>query len=299
MNLAALRETFAIEDELEITLGRGNFPMLYIHNQHARATVSLYGGQVLSYRPHGAEEDIFFLSEQAYFEPGEAIKGGVPICWPWFGPEPENLGRPDHGFARTQMWMLQETAQNEDGSTRILLSLTDNEQTRNQWPYAFRLALDIQVGNSLRISLHTHNQDERPFPITQALHSYFFTWEADQVEVLGLDSCTYLDKTQDYQASTQQGAVNFEGEIDRIYQQVPPTLKLHDPRFHRTLELHSSGSQTAVVWNPGEIVAAPMLDLDSYDYKRFVCVETANAADEVITLEPGEAHQLGVEIKLV
>lgn len=272
--------------------------ILQIRNRHAEARVSLHGGQVLAFRPLAVEHDLLFLSERAVFQPGKAIRGGVPVCWPWFGPDPQNQGRPAHGLARTRAWALRSAIDLPDGATRVTLGLTDTAETRALWPHAFDLSLCVTVGAELHLALTTCNTGDTPFTLTQALHSYFSVADIARAEVRGLDGLTYLDKAAGAGGAVwrQTGAVVFGAEVDRIYTSTPPRLALRDEAWARTIELRSEGSRTAVVWNPGAAIAAGMADLADDAYRRFVCVETANAADEVITLLPGQAHTMAVTL---
>ncbi|OGB36561.1 MAG: D-hexose-6-phosphate mutarotase, partial [Burkholderiales bacterium RIFCSPHIGHO2_02_FULL_66_10] len=238
--------------------------------------------------------DLLFVSQQATYQTGKAIRGGVPVCWPWFGADPQALGRPNHGLARTRLWSVASTAALPDGATRLILALTDTPDTRAVWPHAFELTLEITVGAALRLSLGTRNTGEQPFTITQALHTYLAVSDVAQTTVNGLDGCHYLDKAAGAQGTItqQRGAVRFAGEVDRIYTGAPAEMDIVDGASGRTLRISAEGSRTPVVWNPGAVLAAGMADLADDDYRRFVCVETANVADEVVTLPPGGEHRL-------
>lgn len=282
---------------LRTVAGPGGLPLLRVDNPLARADVSLQGAQVLSFQPHG-QPDLLFLSPRARFEPGQAIRGGVPVCWPWFGPDPLDQGRPAHGFARQRPWALRQSADDSDGTTRLTLALSDDAATRALWPHAFELRLDIRVGRTLRLSLSTRNTGDTAFTITQALHSYFAVAHIDTVEVLGLEGCGFVDKLPGAPArgGPAHQPLRFHGRLDRIYQPAPQRLQLLGAAGGRSLNLRSEGSRTAVVWNPGAELAASMADLGPDTHHRFVCVETANAGDERITLPPGGQHRLTVEI---
>jgi glucose-6-phosphate 1-epimerase len=300
MTTAAMNTPHAIADHLSFCEGPGGLPFLQIHNTHAQAQISLYGGQVLVFRPHASDGDLLFLSGQAVYQSGKAIRGGVPVCWPWFGPDPQALGRPNHGFARTQVWTLQHTATTVEGATRITLGLTDTPDTRLVWPHAFELTLEITVGATLGLALTTRNTGETPFEITQALHTYLAVGDSAQATVTGLDGCAYIDNATGAHGALHQqvGGVQFEAEVDRIYTGVPTELALVDGAGQRTLRIASTGSQTAVVWNPGATVAARIADLPSGGERYFVCVETANAANEVVTVLPGNEYRLVADIGL-
>ncbi len=277
--------------------GPGGLPMIDIRNAHATARVSLYGAQVLAFQPRG-ERDLLFLSERAAYQPGKAIRGGVPVCWPWFGPDPQGLGRPAHGLARTRQWQLRGSANRPDGQTRLTLGLRDDDQTRALWPHAFDLSLDITVGRTLHLALCTRNTGSTPMTLTQALHSYFAVADIHQTRVEGLDGCTYTDKARVAGGAQrlQAGPVHFSGEVDRVYARVPADLRIDDGAGQRTVRVRAEGSQTAVVWNPGPDISAGMADLDDDAWRRFVCVETANAGEDVIHLAPGAQHTLLPEI---
>jgi glucose-6-phosphate 1-epimerase len=279
--------------QLSLVEGPGGLPMVQVHNAHATARISLYGGQVLGYRPQGAAADLLFV-----FQTGKAIKGGAPVCWPWFGADPQGLGRPAHGFVRNRLWDLRRTAALPDGQTQVVLGLSDGDDTRALWPHAFDLSLTITVGRTLRLALSTRNTGDAPLQITQALHTYFAVGDIAQTRVQGLDGCSYIDKAAGAGGAikTQSGDVTIGAEVDRIYTGVPAQLAIVDAALARTVRVDAEGSHTAVVWNPWAAIAAGMADLKDNEYLRFVCVETANAADEVITLHPGAVHHLVAEM---
>jgi glucose-6-phosphate 1-epimerase len=300
MTLDARLAAHELPGTLTIVEGPGGLPMVHVNNAHATARISLYGGQVLGYRPQGAAADLLFVSEQAHYQSGKAIKGGAPVCWPWFGADPQGLGRPAHGFVRNRLWDLRQTAALPDGQTQMVLGLTDTAETRALWPHAFDLSLTITVGATLRLDLSTHNTGPTPFDITQALHSYFTVGDIAQTRVSGLDGCSYIDKAAGAGGAVkvQKGDVTVAAEVDRIYTGVPAHLSVVDGALERKVRIGSQGSRTAVVWNPWASIAAGMADLKDDEYLRFVCVETANAADEVVTVAPGARHTLAVEIAL-
>ncbi len=300
MDIDALNAEFGIPGTLRITTGRGGLPMIEIENGLASALVSLHAGQVLSYRPASAAQDLLFLSERAYFAPGKAIKGGVPICWPWFGADPEARGRPAHGFVRSMPWTLLGTRTLEGGATQVTLGMADDQETRTQWPHHFNLVLEVTVGEMLGLELITRNPQDRPFTITQALHTYFKVGDATRARVLGLEGCRYIDKAADGKGAViiQEGPVTVSAEVNRIYQGVPPTLLIEDPALGRRVRVESRNSATCIVWNPWVETARAMGDLDDADYRIMLCVETANAADEVIEVPAGGEARLAVDYRI-
>ena len=292
MNIEQLNADFGITNKAKFMTGKGGFPVIEIQNEYAKATISLYAGQVLSFQPVNQAQDMMFLSTQGYYQEGKATKGGVPICWPWFGPDPEAKGRASHGFVRNRMWKMREIASNQDGSTTVVMGLVDTPETRRIWNYAFDLAISITIGSSLTIELITYNTGDQAFEISQALHTYFKIGDISQVQILNLEDTSYLDKVDGGKNKTQTGAVTFNTECDRIYLDVPSQLVIDDLALGRKITITAANSNTAIVWNPGAEISAKMADLGDLDYQRFVCVETANAANEIIEIAPGNDYNL-------
>jgi glucose-6-phosphate 1-epimerase len=286
---------YEIENELQFVDIEHGFTYIEINNARAHATISTYSGQVLSYRPKSQKDDLLFVSDTAYYEEGKAIKGGIPVCWPWFGADPENQGRPAHGFVRNRQWEVTGSASLEDGSTRVVLGLADSDETRQIWPNAFELRIEITVGDTLRVALVTRNTGSESVTISQALHTYFYVGDIARVQVHGLDGLQYLDKVDDFAEKTQAGPVIVDSEVDRIYKGVGGELVIDDAALGRRIRIASRGCSTAVVWNPWIEVAASMADLGDDDYKNMICVETANAGPESVEIAAGDEYCLEAE----
>lgn len=296
MTLDARYATHQLPGQLSITEGRGGLPMIEVRNALATASISLHGGQVLSFCPQGGA-DLLFVSEFAHFRSDMSILGGVPVCWPWFGPDPLGQGRPTHGTAQYRLWDLRRTEALPGGETLVELGLCDSADGRALWPHGFDLSLTVVVGRSLSLSLTTRNTGDSTFELTQALHSYFAVTDIAQVRVTGLDGCAYRDKV-DGAHKQQHGDVVVNAEVDRVFANVPEVLGIVDGAGSRRLRLATRGSRTAVVWNPWAELAARMDDLGDDEFHRFICVETANADLEVRTLSPGERCTIAVDIAL-
>jgi glucose-6-phosphate 1-epimerase len=292
MNIEQLNIDFGIADHIKFIEGAGGFPFIKVDNEKASAVISIYAGQVLSYQSANEPHNLMFLSEAAYYQAGKGIKGGVPICWPWFGPDPEQRGRPAHGFVRTRFWNVTKTGINPDGDCKVTLGLTDSPETRAIWPHLFDLSLEITVGESLNLELVTRNRSAQPVSITQALHTYFKVGDIGQVAIFGLEGAEYVDKTDNGVVKVQAGAITIDREVDRIYRNAKRTLLIEDAALDRRIRIASHGSKTAVVWNPWVKISAEMGDLEDDDYKRFVCVETANADLDVVEVPAGEEYRL-------
>lgn len=295
MDINQLNEAFSITGQMVFVEGNGGFPFIRIHNPHADALISLYGGQILSFRPTGSDE-VLFLSDKAFFEEGKAIKGGVPVCWPWFGPHPKDKSLAAHGFVRNRMWKVMHTETTGNGATRVSLGINSSPETESIWPYAFALTLTITVGKTLLLELTTRNTGNQPFSITQALHSYFSVGDISKTDISGLDGRQYIDKTDNDMNKTQTGDVTINTEVDRVYYDVPAVLSIADKSQQRQIQINSSGNRTAVVWNPWSEISAGSADLQDDDYRRFLCVETANALVDEVKIAAGNEYRLTAEI---
>lgn len=270
--------------------GSGGLTVMEVENAQAQARIALQGAHVLEYQRRG-EQPLIWLSRFAKFAAGKSVRGGVPICWPWFGPHADNPKFPGHGFARTVPWRVVQVSA-ADGATRIEFQLEQSEATRAQWPYASDVRSIVTVGAQLTVELLTTNTGDVPFTLGQALHTYFEIGDIRRVAIHGLDSCDYIDKVDGGAHKRQQGAVTFAGETDRIYLATGNRCEIRDPAMNRTIVVESRGSRSTVVWTPWEAKADKMGDFGPGGWTGMVCVETANAADDVRTLVPGERHRL-------
>lgn len=291
MSIEQLNTDYGIAGQLKFLEGKGGLPLIEIDNGKAKATISVYAGQLLSFQPANEPQDLMFLSQKAYYQTGKAIKGGIPICWPWFGPDPAGLGRPSHGFVRNRLWNVLGTEAHE-GATKVKLGLVETAETQNIWNQSFEMAIAISVGEKLTVELITRNTGAQAFSITQALHTYFKIGDISQVKVLGLEDVKYLDKVDGGTQKQQQGAVAIAQEVDRVYTDVPGELVIEDAALNRRIRIASEGSKTAIVWNPWAKISAEMADLEDDDYQRFLCVETANADKDIVEVLPGSEFRL-------
>tara|TARA_R110001583_G_scaffold41891_1_gene133148 strand:- start:45077 stop:45991 length:915 start_codon:yes stop_codon:yes gene_type:complete len=290
-NDTQLNQQFGIKGQLEFSPGDNGFVMIDISNQYAKATISTYAGQIVSYQPHGQAEDLFFLSNKAIYQEGKAIRGGVPICWPWFGDDTSGFERPPHGFVRNQQWQVKSTETLEDGRISVTLATADNEMTRELWHYEFNLELQFIIGTQLELTLKTKNTGKQFFTITQALHTYFKVSDVSNVLIKGLNGKPYIDKLDSFTIKQQTDDIMVSDEIDRIYQKSPKHISMTDSGFNRTITISSYGSDTTVVWNPWATSISNLADLDEESYRHFVCVETANVFTDSLTIIPaGREH---------
>jgi glucose-6-phosphate 1-epimerase len=299
MNIDQLNRAYGIPGQLKFIEGKGEFPFILISNRSATALISIYAGQVLSFQPVDEDEDLLFLSQKAYYDEGKSIRGGIPVCWPWFGDAPSNTTGPIHGFVRKRLWEVSGTEAVTDSETRIKLGLIRSDNSETWWPQAFALELVISVGASLTLELITRNTGNKAFSITEAFHTYFLVGNIKQVKVLGLEDTPYLDKLDKFLQKSQAGPVTVSGEIDRIYTDAKNELVIDDPAFDRLIRISSAGSKTAVVWNPWIDTSLETHDLENNDYKRFLCVETGNVAHHVVHIPPGGESSLLANFQIV
>lgn len=295
MTLADLNARFGLNEQLKFIDGPNGLVFAEIDNALGTAYVCLQGAHITTFRPKDQDEPVIWVSKFAKFAPGKSIRGGAPVCWPWFGAHASEAGFPGHGFARTVMWDVTHSAALPGGETEITLALQENDQTRSQWPQQTRLELNVIVGKSLKASLNTTNLGDTPVQIGEALHTYFQISDIVDVQVIGLENTVYLDKVGEAARRTQDGAVTFNSEVDRVYVDTAATCIIVDPGFNRRIVIAKTGSNSTVVWTPWEEKADKMGDFGPDGWRGMVCVESANALENVVTVAAGETHRMTVE----
>ena len=294
VDLAQLNRQLGAPGRIVFRGGNGGLPVAAMASVRGACEVCLYGGQVLNYRPAG-HAPVLWLSPRAIFEEGKPIRGGIPVCWPWFGRHPSNASRPKHGFARLRPWQVRGTSYTSQQS-EIRLELREDETTLALWPHAFELGLRVALDGALNLALTARNRGHEPFTYTQALHSYFFVRQVMDISIRGLEGTRYRDETTDRDNLHQEGPVVIRGETDRVYRRTAAECIIGDPGIGRQITVRKRGSHTTVVWNPWSKPGRHWPDLGGDDYTRMVCVESANAGDDAVTLQPGEAHTLSLTI---
>ncbi|MCK5335914.1 MAG: D-hexose-6-phosphate mutarotase [Gammaproteobacteria bacterium] len=300
-DIEQLNKSFSIQNEntvLYFNPGEGNIPQVEIKNQLASARISLQGAHLLSWIPEG-EEDVIWLSEDASFAAGKSVRGGIPICWPWFGAHESNASFPAHGYARTVMWQVTSTEQLATGETQISFKLETNQlddKYQQMWPQQTLVEYTVTIGNSLMLELTTHNNSDQPITIGQALHTYFNVGDVTNTMVYGLETKVYIDKPDNFKRKKQIGPVEFNAEVDRVYLQTPDDILIKTKE--RKIIIKKQGSESTVVWNPWKEVAEKMGDLGECGYLEMLCVESANAADDVREVQAGASHKLLVKYEI-
>jgi glucose-6-phosphate 1-epimerase len=261
----------------------------------ASAEVYLHGAHVTRFQP-ASSAPVLFLSPGSAFAAGRAIRGGVPVIFPWFGPNPDDPRAPDHGFARTLEWSVDAVEAN-GGALSMAFTLQPSDATRAAWAHDFALRYRVTVGAALELTLTVENRSPSAFVFQEALHTYLRVGDVEAASVHGLEGATYLDKA-DGLARKRQGPepVRLRGLTDRVYVDAEGTCTIDDPGLARRLRIDKSGSRTTVVWNPGLEVARTMADLGPQAWRSMLCVETANAADNAVRLEPGQRHEMSARL---
>ena len=291
-DIQRLNQQFGIKDQLTFTADAQGMGYAEVKNAQAEARIALQGAHLLTWQPRG-QQPVIWLSEAAKFAPGKSVRGGVPVCWPWFGAHPTQASFSAHGYARMVPWEVIASKATEDG-TVIVFRLVENDATRAQWPHATPVELHLTIGKTLECELITRNDDDKAVTIGQALHTYFTVSDIRNVKVEGLDGLEYIDKVGPSTVRKQTGAVDFTMETDRIYLESVRDCVIVDPGLQRNIRIAKRGSRSSVVWNPWIEKANKMGDLGDNGYLHMLCVESTNAADDVVNLAPGAEHRLWV-----
>lgn len=271
------------------------FKYIEIKNKEAEAKIALQGAHLFRYKVKD-KPSLLWLSKAAYFEEGKAIRGGIPICFPWFGKNKDNPSLPQHGFARTQLWAVILEEEKDDSTTHIRLQLTPNAHTLAQWNYLFDVTLDMIIGEALSIALSVTNTDTKPFEISTALHTYFSVSNIETVFIKGLDGRDYYDAL-DEKKHIQTGDIIIQEEVDRVYFHPSETIDLFDGDIK--VKLQQEGSNSLVVWNPWIEKSKQMNDMTEDGYRSMVCLETSNAREDSKVLNPNESHVLKAIVQTV
>lgn len=269
-----------------------------LESASSRAVVALQGGQVLSWRTAHDLNDALWLSPVADLSLAKAVRGGIPICWPWFGPHSGDPSKPAHGFVRTAPWRVTGAATSAT-QARLFFVFDTTADAGDVWPHRARAEVEITAGETLTVALTTHNLGPTAFSLTEALHTYLRVGDIAAARVEGLSNRTYVDQLHDGARHVQDGApVSFTSETDRVYLDTPDAVTVRDPVLGREIRVAKSGSLSTVVWNPWIDKSKRLGDIGDDGYKQMLCIETANALDSAVTIEPGARHRMTTEISV-
>ena len=286
------QKSLEIPGRVRFAEGNGDLPKLVIDTPWSTAEIYLHGAQVTSFQVK-AQPPVLFMSQFSRFAEGKAIRGGIPIIFPWFGPRE---GESAHGFARLQTWECREFSQAASGEIVIRLSLPDSPSAA-LFP-KFTADFWVTVGKTLKAQLVVANHsDGQDFTFEDCLHSYFHVGDIAEVAITGLQGVDYLDQTERFARKTERGPeIKISQETDRIYLNTTGPVEIHDSKLGRRIRIEKSGSQSTVVWNPWSHKAEQMPDFGVDEYRQMVCVESGNVADNRLIIPPGKSNTLKVEI---
>jgi glucose-6-phosphate 1-epimerase len=293
MNLAAVPELdrrFGIPGIARVVEGYGGLAKVAITTPAAAGEIYLHGAHVTSWRPR-ASEDVLFVSRQSRWEDGRAIRGGIPICFPWFADKADDPSAPAHGFVRTKAWRLESIVRSGDAVT-IAMSTQSDAGTKKWWPSDFHLLHRATFGSELQVELVLTNTGPTELRFEEALHSYFRVGQIEKIRVQGLDKVAYLDKTDLNREKTQHGAVAFVSETDRVFLNTQHAIDLEDDALNRRIHIVKANSLTTVLWNPWVQKARKLSDFGDDEWMYTVCVETSNVSDFAVKVAPGQEHTM-------
>lgn len=276
--------SFEIQGILSVATGSGGLPVIHITSSRSRAEIYLHGAHVTDFRKAG-EEPLLFMSGSSKFEVGKAIRGGIPIIFPWFG---AREGHPAHGTARITPWEITAAEVLLDGSVQIVFRMPDAGNLEvTYW---------VTVGESLGLQLSVTNRGGNAVTFENCLHTYFQIGDVQSASVHGLKDCDYFDKVLDAGFTESADAVRITGEVDRVFLDTTAALTIEDPVLARSIRIAKSGSLSTIVWNPWIAKSQAMADFGDNEYPHMLCVESGNVSDNRITLPPGETSLMTVEL---
>jgi glucose-6-phosphate 1-epimerase len=287
---------FEIPGIARIVDGNGGLPKVSVSSPEAAGEMYLHGAHVTSWKPAGREE-VLFLSSRAQWEDGRAIRGGVPVCFPWFGDKADDPKAPAHGFVRLKTWQLESIARAGSAVTVSMFTESD-ENTQKWWPAEFRLVHRATFARELSLELEMTNTGRTPLRFEEALHAYHRVGSIEAARVRGLETVHYLDKTDSDREKVQQGAIVVDSETDRVYLDTTDAIELEDPALHRRALVSKQNSRTTTVWNPWVRKAHALSDLGDGEWREFICIETCNAGDFAVALAPGQQHTMKAVVRV-
>ena len=293
-----LNTQFGINGHLSFREDASGLIVAEISNARATASLCLQGAHLMTWQPRSQAVPVVWLSRDAKLAAGKSIRGGAPVCWPWFGAHASESSFPGHGYARTVPWQVVESGSEPNGATRLTLRLVESEKTHAQWKHACTLDLTVIVGETLRMEMTTENTGVSDFAIGEALHTYFQIGDIGAVRVKGLEGCEYWDKVGSSTLRKQVGAISFSGETDRVYINTAAECVIEDDKLKRRIHIAKSGSLSTVVWTPWTDKANKMGDMGQPDgWREMVCVESVNTMENVVKVAAGTMHTMIVEYR--
>ena len=283
-------QRFGIPGIVKIVPGHGGLARVEITSPSSQGEMYLHGAHVTSWKPSN-EEEVLFVSSQSQWNDSRPIRGGVPVCFPWFSSKADDANAPMHGFARTTPWQLESIIQTGDAVT-VSMFIESDDATKKWWPADFRAVHRATFGTELTLELDVVNTGKTSFRFEEAQHTYFRVGNIETVLVKGLDGVNYIDKLDNKQIKTQSDSIAITAETDRIYLNTDAAVDIEDPALHRQITIVKENSMSTVVWNPWIQKAKAMPDFGDSEWPQMICIETCNVGDSVVELTPGQHHQM-------
>jgi glucose-6-phosphate 1-epimerase len=291
-----LNRSFSVDGAARFEPGQGGLARLALNTALGSAHIYLHGAHVTHYQPAG-QPAALFLSSKAFFEPGRAIRGGIPICWPWFGPR-ESDKAAMHGFVRTRPWSVAEVTRSGE-VVRAVFTFASSPETRAIWDHDFNLRFIVTLGSQLTTELEVRNTSPAEFTYEEALHTYFAVADVRQIAIEGLAGSTFIDKIgpEPQRKVDHDNALRITGQTDRVYVNTPAACTVEDPVLKRRIVVAKDNSHSTVVWNPWSDRGGSFTDLGLEEWPKFVCVESCNVKDNALTLKPGATNMMRVRLR--
>jgi|SRR5437667_1252304 len=291
-----LDHRFELPGTAQVVEGNGGLSKVRITCPEAVGEMYLHGAHVTSWKPVGGEE-VLFLSSQSRWAQGHAIRGGVPVCFPWFGGKADDPTAPAHGFVRTRAWQLESIAQ-VGGAVTVSMFTESDEGTKRWWPAEFRLVHRATFGSELSLELVVTNTGGTSLRFEEALHAYHRVGNIEKTRVRGLDTVHYFDKTDSNRKKMQHGEIVIVSETDRVYLDTRDPIELEDPVLRRRTRVTKENSRTTVVWNPWVQKAHSLSDFADDEWMQMICIESSNVSDFAVDLAPGQQHKMKALVRV-
>jgi glucose-6-phosphate 1-epimerase len=289
LDIEGLNRKYGLENDLVFDLHPNGLVRANVQTNQCAGEFFLQGAHVTRYQPASQNHPVLFMSQQALYMPGKALRGGIPICFPWFNSHPSDPSLPAHGWARTSVWNLVQT-QKVDGQIEVALGLAKD---------GFDLIYRISMGETFMVALEVRNAADVPLDYEIALHTYLSLGSIENVSIAGdLENCEHYDQLTQKLHEPEKQRIRFVQETDRIYYGQASRIVLDDPAWQRSIQIDSLGSQATVVWNPWIDKSKRMADFGDLEYLQMCCIETANVRQKSVRLAPGQTHTTTAEFQV-
>ena len=290
LDIDELEDKFSIEGEVGFAELEENMAFITVSNKYADADICLYGAHITNFKPHKTMP-VLWMSPDSKYQEGSPIRGGIPVCFPWFGPHKTDSLMPQHGFGRLMYWNVLETSSMPTGETMVKLQLCSSAVTKTYWNHDFCAEMTVIVGKTLTATLKITNSSSIPFEYSCALHSYYDVSSIEEIAIEGLLNTKYYNQLEPGDFIQETPLLEIKKAETRHYYNTETDCIIIDTIFNRRIRVAKSGSKITTVWNPGEETCSKIDDIPDDAFHNFVCIEAVNAFNDVIKLAPGETHE--------